>query len=85
MIILNLFIGIIMNSMAEMHAEIENRDRMRHVAETGAAILEDDLRLLERQIESLKEQAIRVRHRVGRPVPVTRQADFNSTARVINT
>lgn len=85
MIILNLFIGIIMNSMSEMHAEIECRDRKQHVAESGAATLEDDLRLLERQIESLKEQAIRVRHRVDRPVPVTRHADFNLTARAINT
>jgi voltage-gated sodium channel len=85
MIILNLFIGIIMNSMSEMHAEIESRDRQRHVAETGAATLEDDLRLLERQIESLKEQAMRVRQRLSRSVPVTRQADFNSTTRAINT
>jgi voltage-gated sodium channel len=85
MIILNLFIGIIMNSMSEMHAEIESRDRRRHVAETGAATLEDDLRLLERQIESLKEQAMRVRQRLSRSVPVTRQADFNSTTRAINT
>lgn len=68
MIILNLFIGIIMNSMSEMHAEIEARDRQRHVAETGAASVEDELRLLERQIEALKEHAVRVRHRLGERV-----------------
>jgi voltage-gated sodium channel len=65
MIILNLFIGIIMNSMSEMHAEMENRDRQRHVAETGAATVEDELRLLERQIEALKEHTVRVRQRLG--------------------
>ena len=65
MIILNLFIGIIMNSMSEMHAEIEAQDRQRSVAETGAASVEDELRLLERQIETLKEHAVRVRHRLG--------------------
>lgn len=68
MIILNLFIGIIMNSMSEMHAEIEARDRQRNVAETGAASVQDELRLLERQIEALKEHAVRVRHRLGEPV-----------------
>ena len=65
MIILNLFIGIIMNSMSEMHAEIEAQDRQRSVAETGAASVEDELRLLERQIEALKEHAVRLRHRLG--------------------
>ena len=57
MIILNLFIGIIMNSMAEMHAEIAERDRAQHERETGAATLADDLRSLERE---LKETQARV-------------------------
>jgi voltage-gated sodium channel len=35
MIMLNLFIGVIMNSMGEMHAEIDERDRARHMRETG--------------------------------------------------
>ncbi len=64
MIMLNLFIGIIMNSMSEMHAEIAARDRQRHVTETGAATIEDDLRLLQQQIESLKDQAVRTRRRL---------------------
>jgi voltage-gated sodium channel len=50
MIILNLFIGIIMNSMSEMHAEIEARDRAQHKRETGAATLEDELKMLEREL-----------------------------------
>ncbi|MEI6565785.1 MAG: ion transporter, partial [Verrucomicrobiota bacterium] len=49
MIILNLFIGIIMNSMSEMHAEIAEQDRALHERETGAATLEDDLRSLEQE------------------------------------
>jgi voltage-gated sodium channel len=64
MIMLNLFIGIIMNSMSEMHAEIAERDRQRHVTETGAATIEDDLCLLQKQIESLKDQAARTRRRL---------------------
>jgi voltage-gated sodium channel len=72
MIMLNLFIGIIMNSMSEMHAEIAERDRQRHVTETGAATIDDELRLLERQIESLKDQAARTRQRLRqKPSPVT--------------
>ena len=66
MIMLNLFIGIIMNSMSEMHAEIAERDRRRHLAEKGDATIEDELCLLEQQIESLKDQAARVRHRLYR-------------------
>jgi voltage-gated sodium channel len=54
MIILNLFIGIIMNSMAEMHAEIAARDRDQHEGETGAATLEDELRSLERDVVTLQ-------------------------------
>lgn len=64
MIMLNLFIGIVMNSMSEMHAEIAERDRQRHVTQTGAATIEDELHLLERQIESLKEQTARTRQRL---------------------
>ena len=35
MIILNLFIGIIMNSMSEMHAGIAERNRAKHETETA--------------------------------------------------
>jgi voltage-gated sodium channel len=69
MIMLNLFIGIIMNSMSEMHAEIAERDRQRHVNETDAATIEDDLLLLEQQIESLKDQAARARQRLRHRPP----------------
>ncbi len=66
MIMLNLFIGIVMNSMAEMHAEIEERDRARHVKEFGQATLMDDLNLLEQQLETLKAQTAKLRARLAR-------------------
>ena len=75
MIMLNLFIGIIMNSMSEMHAEIAERDRARHERETGAATIEDELRLLERQFESLKDQAARARQRLRQKRPATPSDD----------
>ena len=65
MIMLNLFIGIVMNSMAEMHAEIEQRDRARHLAEAGQITLQDELALFEGQIDELKRQAARLRQRAG--------------------
>ncbi|MBE0541875.1 MAG: ion transporter [Verrucomicrobia bacterium] len=66
MIILNLFIGIVLNSMSEMHAEMEERDRARHAAEGGAATVEDELKLLERQARELQEQLAAVRRRCAR-------------------
>ena len=67
MIMLNLFIGIIMNSMAEMHAEIEQCDRTRHLTEAGRTTLQDELALFERQIDDLKRQAARLRQRAKSP------------------
>ena len=65
MIMLNLFIGIIMNSMAEMHMEIEDSDRTRHLTEAGRTTLQDELALLERQLDELKRQAGRLRQRAA--------------------
>jgi voltage-gated sodium channel len=66
MIILNLFIGIIMNSMSEMHAEIEVRDRARHEKELGHATLMDEFNTLENQLDALKEQTVKLRTRLAR-------------------
>lgn len=54
MIILNLFIGIIMTSMAEMHTEIAARDRAHHEGETCVTTLEDELKSLERDVVALQ-------------------------------
>ena len=65
MIMLNLFIGIIMNSMSEMHAEIEARDRARHVKQFGHATMADDFNLLEEQLDALKVQAAKLKRRLA--------------------
>lgn len=69
MIILNLFIGIIMNSMSEMHAEIAERDRAQHERETGAATLEDELKSLEAELKATQTRlaSLRRKHRQGGP------------------
>lgn len=54
MIILNLFIGIIMNSMSEMHAEIADRDRAEHERQNGSISPEDELALLERNLKDMQ-------------------------------
>lgn len=56
MIILNLFIGIILNSMSETHAEIEQRQGPRD----GHA-LDDELSELERQVKTLQDRLQRMR------------------------
>ena len=63
MIILNLFIGIIMNSMSEMHAEIAERDRAQHERETGAATLEDELRSLELEMKEMQTRIVGLRRK----------------------
>lgn len=60
MIILNLFIGIILNSMSETHAEIEQRDRAR-----GGQTLDDQLGDLERQLKTLQESVQLLRRERG--------------------
>ena len=56
MIILNLFIGVILNSMSETHAEIERCDRSR-----GNTTLDDELGDLERQLKTLQDNVQRLR------------------------
>lgn len=55
MIMLNLFIGIIMNSMSEMHAELEELLMAKqNLAEKGGVL--SDLTALDRQLSVLKSQ-----------------------------
>ena len=54
MIILNLFIGIIMNSMAEMHAEMEAQARPAGSPTTAPVSLEADLVKLEQQLKLVR-------------------------------
>jgi hypothetical protein len=69
MIMLNLFIGVIMNSMSEMHAEIDERDRNRHLRETGQPTIEDDFTQIEQQLKTLQEQLATTRRRVAHSTP----------------
>jgi len=61
MIILNLFIGIIMNSMSEMHEEIAAREQP---ADAAAGTLVEAVRELESDLEQLKQRAARLRQRL---------------------
>ena len=65
MIILNLFIGIIMNSMSEMHAEIAERDRAQHEREEGSTRLEDELKSLEAELKATQARLAGLRRKWG--------------------
>lgn len=65
MIMLNLFIGIIMNSMAEMHAELDEYNEVkRGVAEKGSALA--DLTALDQQLASMKTNLTKLRTKLQR-------------------
>ncbi len=65
MIMLNLFIGIIMNSMSEMHAELDELELSKtRKAEQGSVL--SDLTLLDGQLESLKSQLRELRSKLAR-------------------
>jgi hypothetical protein len=53
------------NSRAEMHAEIEERDRAKHTAEVMRITLQDELALFDRQVDELQRQTALLRQRVG--------------------
>ena len=65
MIMLNLFIGIIMNSMSAMHAEIEERDRVREAKQSGHGSLADDVERIEQQLNALRDQTARLKTRLS--------------------
>lgn len=74
MIILNLFIGIIMNSMAEMHEEIAARERAQQESSVHERSFEDDLRALEAEAGELQNRLARLRHKwhATQTAPTTR-------------
>jgi voltage-gated sodium channel len=55
MIMLNLFIGIIMNSMSEMHTELEEQLRAKEQLGSNSSIL-NDLTTIDQQLSTLKSQ-----------------------------
>lgn len=61
MIILNLFIGIIMNSMAEMHAEIAARDQEERTQNTSNPSLDEELKALEGDLKATQARLATLR------------------------
>lgn len=56
MIMLNLFIGVIIQSMEEAQDEQAADDREKHMAATGHLTVADELLLLEKELESLQRR-----------------------------
>ena len=66
MIMLNLFIGIVMNSMAEMHTELDElKQAARSTGEKGSVLA--DVTALEQQIAALRPQLDALRARLSQP------------------
>lgn len=64
MIILNLFIGVILNSMHEAQRDREARERARHLAKLGRVTPADDLAELDRKLDDVKSLLDAVRRRL---------------------
>ena len=56
MIMLNLFIGVIIQSMEEAQDEQAADDREKHMAESGQISVGDELLLLEKELEALQRR-----------------------------
>jgi voltage-gated sodium channel len=65
MIMLNLFIGIIMNSMSEMHDELDEQLRARQEL-AGKGDIMDDLAALDQQLSTLKSQLADLRGKLSK-------------------
>lgn len=55
MIILNLFIGVIVNGMEEARQEMADEERARHMAATGRVSVGDDVAALRKQLAAMQE------------------------------
>ncbi len=62
MIILNLFIGVIMNSMQESQAEVGALVKKGEGVASGTG---EDIAAVEHQLDELKRQLAVLRHRLG--------------------
>ena len=65
MIMLNLFIGVIINSMDEAQAEGEAEARRKHIARDGEISVGDEIRLVEEELEKTARRLGELRRRVG--------------------
>lgn len=64
MIILNLFIGVIMNSMNEAQRDREAQERARHIEKLGHATLADDVAELDQKLDEVKSMLDALRRRI---------------------
>lgn len=71
MILLNLFIGVIMNGMQEAHREAEMAEQKSRMNRLGQPTPSEDIKAIERQLDHLKEALQKIRW----------QADFSSKKR----
>lgn len=65
MIMLNLFIGIVMNSMAEMHSELDQQKEARRAATESGSVL-SDMTALDQQLATLRSQLDALRAKLSR-------------------
>ena len=63
MIMLNLFIGVIINSMSEAQADRESEERRRHLERDGRISVGDEIVLIEEEIQKLSRRLKSLRKR----------------------
>ncbi|MEM8737001.1 MAG: ion transporter [Planctomycetota bacterium] len=63
MIMLNLFIGVIIQSMDEAQREEEHRQRTKHIKETGRISVGDEMALIQKQLKHLADDLERLQKR----------------------
>jgi voltage-gated sodium channel len=68
MIMLNLFIGIIMNSMSEMHTELDEQVRAKQSVAENDSVL-SDIAALDQQLSTLKSQLSTLRRKITSTPP----------------
>jgi len=61
MIMLNLFIGVIMNGMHEAQRETELAERKKHLEQLGQTTVGNEIKMVEHQLDQLKEQLQAIR------------------------
>ena len=65
MIMLNLFIGVIIQSMDEAQAEAEQAKREEHIKESGSISVGDEIVLIQRQLKALSDDLERLSKRAN--------------------
>jgi len=65
-VMLNLFIGVVVNGMHETQREQELAVRRQHLDQLGQLTLGDEMKLIEHELDKLKEQMQALRLRTAR-------------------